>query len=210
MTEPFRSHRGVAAPLLRDNVDTDQIIPAYETQAITMDLGDGLFAGWRYRHGRVENPDFVLNRPEYRSVSILVSGDNFGCGSSREHAVWALTGFGIRVVVARSFADIFYDNACKNGLLPARVSPQDASALAALSAELAPLIAQVNLPARRITVQDRLSVSFAIADSFAEVLLKGTDAVDETLRYASELARFRQADRLARPWIYLDGRSNDG
>ena len=130
----FITHQGIAAPLLRVNIDTDAIIPSREMRRVSKQgLGEGLFAGWRYLDEdpdqRRPRPDFVLNRSEYANASILLSGDNFGCGSSREHAVWALVEYGFRAVIAPSFGSIFYGNAARNGLLPVRLPGESVAAL---------------------------------------------------------------------------------
>ena len=136
--EPFTDLTAVAAPLIRANVDTDAIIPSREMKSVSKSgLADGLFAGWRYREigGRDPDPAFVLNRPEYAGARILLGGENFGCGSSREHAVWALVEFGIRAIVAPSFSPIFYGKCVRNGLLPIRLPAEVIATLAADVAE---------------------------------------------------------------------------
>ena len=121
--KPFTLHTGIAAPLLRDNVDTDQIIPSREMKSVTKTgLGKGLFAGQRYLPNGLPNPDFVLNQADYKAATILLSGKNFGCGSSREHAVWALKEYGFRAVIAESFGEIFYNNCIRNGILCVQMS----------------------------------------------------------------------------------------
>jgi 3-isopropylmalate/(R)-2-methylmalate dehydratase small subunit len=145
--EPFKSHRGIVAVLDRANVDTDAIIPSREMKSVSKSgLAEGLFAGWRYTQigGREPNPDFVLNQPAYAGAQILLAGENFGCGSSREHAVWALLEFGIRAILAPSFSPVFRLNCVRNGLLPVRLPPASIAALAE-SVATAP-------QARRITV----------------------------------------------------------
>ena len=147
MNEKFEQHRGVAAPMVQANIDTDAIIPSREMKRVSKQgLGEGLFAGWRYSEvgGREPNPDFVLNRPEYRGCSILLAGPNFGCGSSREHAVWALKEFGIRAILAPSFGAIFANNCIRNGLLPLVI---DEAVIAAIApwVEADPVVNQLQI-----------------------------------------------------------------
>lgn len=201
---PFTTLTATAAPLLRDNVDTDAIIPSREMRTVTKrGLADGLFAGWRYRTigGRDPDPDFVLNDPARQGASILISGANFGCGSSREHAVWALAEYGIRAVIAASFNPIFRGNCIANGVLPV-VLPQDALE------ELAEIVADPETS--RLTVdlvaQDVRSGTqrwpFAIAADAREALLAGLDPIDQTLNLIGDIRRFVDADRGERPWAY--------
>jgi 3-isopropylmalate/(R)-2-methylmalate dehydratase small subunit len=194
---PFTTLLSVAAPLFRDNVDTDAIIPSREIRSTGKNgLADGLFAPWRYLDpsSRIADPGFVLNQPQFNQAAILLSGANFGCGSSREHAVWALVEWGIRCIVAESFAPIFYANCIRNGVLPV-VLRRD-------------LI--LPLAGRRITVdldaQTVDGVRFEIGGEARAMLLDGLDAIDLTLRHRDPIARWQAQDRLARPWIYLEGR----
>lgn len=198
---------GVAAPLLRANVDTDAIIPSREMKSVSKQgLAEGLFAGWRYTTvgGREPDPGFVLNQPAYAGTSILLAGDNFGCGSSREHAVWALAEYGIRAVVAPSFAPIFHGNCMRNGILPVRL---DAGRIAQLAEAVAPdpqhRTLTVDLRQQRITAPDGLDFPFGIAPEEREMLLEGLDAIDLTLKHGEAIAAFRARDRERRPWIYL-------
>jgi 3-isopropylmalate/(R)-2-methylmalate dehydratase small subunit len=205
--EAFTRLRAVAAPLLRENVDTDAIIPSREIRTIgKTGLADGLFAGWRYRAigGRDPDPQFVLNRPEYAGARILLGGANFGCGSSREHAVWALHEFGFRAILAPSFAPIFRGNCVRNGLLPAQVP--DAT-LALIAAQLAPdphaRPLTVDLEQCSIVDSDGARHAFAIDDESRRTLLEGLDAIDVTLLRRAAIDAFEARDRAARPWIYL-------
>jgi len=186
---------GVPAPLLRDDVDTDAIIPSREINRVSKQgLGQALFAGWRYRAGTREPvPDFVLNRPEYTNAAILLGGTNFGCGSSREHAVWALNDWGIRVVIASGFAPIFRRNCVRNGLLP--VVLNDAARLA----DGAPVT--VDLAAQQVRHGGR-TYGFDIAAPDKAMLLGGLDAIDLTRQLGPKIAAFHARDRAARPWIY--------
>jgi 3-isopropylmalate/(R)-2-methylmalate dehydratase small subunit len=174
--EAFMSVRSAAVPIARNDIDTDQIIPARFLKTVNRaGLGDQLFNDWRYLADGSPNPEFVLNRPEMAGRAILVAGDNFGCGSSREHAPWALTAWGFRAVISSSFADIFRNNALKNGILPIAVSPAELSRVNALiradpAAELT-----VDLEAQEVRLPDGEALHFEI-DSFARrMLLDGTD-----------------------------------
>lgn len=206
---PFVRHTGIAAPLLRRDVDTDAIIPSREIRGISREgLAEGLFAGWRYRYQKGvrsgEEPDFVLNRPGFRQASILLSGANFGCGSSREQAVWALVDFGIRAVVAPSFAGIFRNNCIRNGLLPL---PLPDAALRAITqrVETAPTRHPLHIDLRegRVGFADGRTWHFELPPQDREMLLEGLDPVDLTLRHADALKRYEQADRARRPWAHL-------
>ena len=192
--EPFISHTGRAVPLRRSNVDTDQIIPAvYLKRVSRTGFGDGLFAAWR------EDPGFVLNQPGYAGATILVAGTDFGIGSSREHAVWALADYGFRVVIAPRFGDIFRNNATKAGLLPVRL-PEDAvtalqdAAEADPAAEITVDLAGrwVRCPAATAPGEAGLSMPFEIDDYTRWRLMEGLDDISLTLRSAGEIARFEQ------------------
>ncbi len=149
--DKFTTLTGVAAPLPIDNIDTDMIIPKQYLKTIRRTgLGAGLFSEMRYRDDGSENPDFVLNKPQYRKATILVAGDNFGCGSSREHAPWALLDFGVRCVISTDFADIFYNNCFKNGILPIKVSPEDLAKLMDDAERGANAVLSIDLPAQEI------------------------------------------------------------
>ena len=199
---------GVAAPLLRANVDTDAIIPSREMKSVSKrGLAEGLFAGWRYTAigGRDPNPDFVLNRPEFAGASILISGENFGCGSSREHAVWALLEFGIRAVLAPSFAPIFRMNCVRNGILPVRLPPEVVASLAAsIASDPQARRITVDLMRRIVTAPDGVEHAFEVDPESREMLLEGLDAIDLTLKLRAAIDAFVANDRTARPWIYLD------
>ena len=204
---PFDVLTAVAAPLIRANVDTDAIIPSREMKSVSKQgLADGLFAGWRYTAigGREPDPAFVLNQPAYARTQILLSGENFGCGSSREHAVWALLEYGIRAVIAPSFAPIFHGNCVRNGILPVRL---DAASIDRLAEAIAPAPRErrltVDLVRQRITGPDGLEFGFAIEPEEREMLLEGLDAIDLTLKHREAIEAFRTRDRGQRPWIYL-------
>ncbi|TCR70661.1 3-isopropylmalate dehydratase small subunit [Bosea sp. BK604] len=199
--EPFRLVTGVAASLPMENINTDAIMP---TRWIVnnKDLGEGLFGVWRYRLDGSEQPDFVLNQEPYRQSRILLGGPNFGCGSSREEAVWGLARFGIRCVIAPSFGDIFQENAFKNGLLPL-VLPSDA--MAALSAAMDGSNSReltVDLEDCTIRTPDGTRIAFAIDPARRQFLLDGLDEIDLTLKLSDEFEQFQDRDRRERPWIY--------
>lgn len=202
---PFRRHRGIAAPLVRINIDTDAIIPSREMKRVSKEgLGEGLFANWRYSDvaTREENPDFVLNRGPFREASILLGGVNFGCGSSREHAVWALADFGIRAVVAPSFGSIFYGNCVRNGILPVRL---DEGTIAAMASRLEATPGgelTIDLPGQVLIADDGSEYAFDIDATDKEMLLEGLDQIALTLRHDDAIHAFMARDREARPWIY--------
>ena len=208
--QPFRSVNAVAVPLVRDNVDTDAIIPSREMKTVAKTgLAEGLFAGWRYREigSRDPNPGFVLNRPEYAEAAILLGGENFGCGSSREHAVWALAEYGFRAIVAPSFSPIFYMNCVRNGVLPVRLPAATVATLAEQVAVDPPArrIA-IDLDAQRLTGPDGDGYAFEIEPESKEMLLEGLDAIDLTMKQKAAIDAFLARDRAERPWIYLAGR----
>jgi 3-isopropylmalate/(R)-2-methylmalate dehydratase small subunit len=209
--DKFTVHRGVAAPLLRINIDTDAIIPSREMKHVSKTgLGEGLFAGWRYREpgSREPNPGFVLNQPPYAGTSILLAGLNFGCGSSREHAVWALKEYGIRAIVAPSFGAIFYSNCIRNGLLPVELPEDAVQALADACTGGAELC--VDLAQCRVESPTGAVYCFAIQPALREMLLEGLDPVALTLKLAPQIEAFQAADRQARPWVYLGARPAAG
>ena len=200
--EKFTTLTGVAAPLPIDNVDTDMIIPKQYLKTIKRTgLGKGLFAEMRYRDDGSENPDFVLNKPAHRKATILVAGDNFGCGSSREHAPWALLDFGIRCVVSTDFADIFYNNCFKNGILPVRVSPEDLAKLMDDAERGANATLTVDLEAQEIRGPDGGVVTFDIDPFRKHCLLEGLDDIGLTLVEAQAIAAYEKKAAAARPWI---------
>jgi 3-isopropylmalate/(R)-2-methylmalate dehydratase small subunit len=198
--DKFTVLTGVAAPLRIINVDTDMIIPKQYLKTIKRTgLGTGLFAEMRYLDDGSENPDFVLNRPAYRNAQIVVAGDNFGCGSSREHAPWALLDFGIRCVIATSFADIFYNNCFKNGILPITVSPEDLEKLFDDAERGSNATLTIDLEKQEIRGPDGGTITFDIDAFRKHCLLNGLDDIGLTLEKAPSIDRFEQ--KLAeRPW----------
>lgn len=204
--QPLRRHRGIAAPLLRSNIDTDAIIPSREMKRVSRHgLGDGLFAAWRYTlpGSREEDPSFVLNQPAYRGASILLAGANFGCGSSREHAVWALHEYGFRVLIAPSFGGIFHGNCVRNGILPVELDAATVDRLAAAVADdPATRTLAVDLETLEVTDPDGNTLPFTLNPGHRRMLLEGLDAIGMTLERAAEIDAFEVADRQRRPWIY--------
>jgi len=201
MSETFRRLASVAAPLMRSNVDTDIITPmARLVMAEKGDMQLYAFEPWRFLEDGSENPDFVLNRDAFKSAQILITGPNFGCGSSREGAVWAIRGLGIRCLIGSSFGDIFYNNCFQNGILPA----ETVEYFAALAEDGNGAPFDVDLEEQRITAPDGETYPFEIDAGHRRQLLEGLDDIGLTLERSSEIDAFRAADREARPWIYLD------
>ena len=198
--QPFTTLTGVAAPMHATNVDTDRIIPKNYLKTIKRTgLGIGLFADQRYRDDGSENPDFVLNKPAYRLAEILVAGDNFGCGSSREHAPWALLDFGIRCVISTSFADIFYNNCFKNGILPITVSAEDLDKLFDDAERGANARITVDLANQTIRGPDGGTLHFDIDPFRKECLLNGLDDIGLTLKKAPAIEAY-EAKLAGRAW----------
>jgi 3-isopropylmalate/(R)-2-methylmalate dehydratase small subunit len=199
--EKFTVLNGVAAPLKQINVDTDKIIPKQYLKTIKRTgLGKGLFAEVRYKDDGSENPDFVLNKPAYRQSKILVAGDNFGCGSSREHAPWALLDFGIRCVISTSFADIFYNNCFQNGILPIKVSPDDLDKLFEDAERGANATLTVDLAAQEIRGPDGGVIKFDIDAFRKQCLLNGVDDIGVTLEKKPSIESYEKKHAEKRPW----------
>ena len=206
--QPFSSLIAIAAPLLRENIDTDAIIPSREMTSVSKTgLADGLFAGWRYLgtaiRGRDPDPAFVLNQAAYTRTQILLVGANFGCGSSREHAAWALAEYGIRAIVAPSFNPIFRGNCVRTGILPAVL---EAPVIAALAEAVAPdprsRQIRIDLAAQTVTGPDGAPHTFEIAEEAKQMLLHALDAIDLTLELGPDIDAFIACDRVARGWVY--------
>ncbi len=205
--EPFTTLTAIAAPLTRDNVDTDAIIPSREMQSVSKTgLADGLFAGWRYKPvgSRDPNPDFILNDPRFAPAKILLSGANFGCGSSREHAAWALAEYGFRAVIAASFNPIFRSNCINNGIVPVELPRDDIAQIAASIGDRPDQhLVTVDLQARSVVTAAGDCWSFAIDEEARQMLLGGMDAIELTLTRREAINALRRTDRESRPWIYL-------
>jgi 3-isopropylmalate/(R)-2-methylmalate dehydratase small subunit len=200
--EKFTQLTGVAAPMKITNVDTDMIIPKQYLKTIARTgLGKGLFAEMRYREDGSENPDFVLNKPAYRRAQIIVAEDNFGCGSSREHAPWALLDYGIRCVISTSFADIFYNNCFKNGILPVVVSPGDLEKLMDDADRGSNATLTIDLEAQEIRGPDGGVVKFDVDQHRKHCLLNGLDDIGLTMEKAAAIDAFEKKAAEARPWV---------
>jgi 3-isopropylmalate/(R)-2-methylmalate dehydratase small subunit len=190
---PFRIHTGIVAPLDRPNIDTDQIIPKQFLKRIERTgFGEFLFNDWRYLPNGELDQSFPLNEPKYSDASILVTGKNFGCGSSREHAPWALADYGFRAIIAPSFADIFANNCLKNGLLPVTLKEVDVDTILQLAGENEHYILTVDLERRLVTDSGSFSVFFAIEDFQRRCLLEGLDDVGITLQHEDEIFAFER------------------
>jgi 3-isopropylmalate/(R)-2-methylmalate dehydratase small subunit len=205
--EKFVELNAIAAPLLEINIDTDVIIPSREMKRVSKQgLGEGLFAGRRYTQpgGRDENPEFILNREPYRDAQILLSGSNFGCGSSREHAVWALAEWGIRAIIAPSFGAIFYGNCVRNGILPIQLEDARVKEIAAMvEANPAENRITVDLERRQLIAADGKTEPFEISPADREMLMEGLDAIAVTIKRDDEILAFQARDKITRPWIYF-------
>jgi 3-isopropylmalate/(R)-2-methylmalate dehydratase small subunit len=199
--QKFTTLTGIAAPMPLVNIDTDMIIPKQFLKTIQRSgLGKNLFDEMRYTQDGQEIPDFVLNQPAYRSTEILIAGDNFGCGSSREHAPWALLDFGIRCVISTSFADIFYNNCFKNGILPI-VMPQDVvDVLMADAKKGANARVTIDLPSQTVTTSDGQSFPFEVDQHRKHCLLNGLDDIGLTLEKAAAIDSYEKTLATLRPW----------
>jgi len=199
--DKFTTLTAVAAPMPIINIDTDMIIPKDYLKTIKRTgLGRGLFSEMRYRDDGSENPDFVLNKPAYRNAKIIVAGDNFGCGSSREHAPWALLDFGVRCVISTSFADIFYNNCFKNGILPIKVKPDELEKLMDDASRGSNSMLTIDLEAQTISGPDGGTIRFDINPDLKHRLLNGIDDIGETLQKAPDIGAFEKKLAETRPW----------
>jgi 3-isopropylmalate/(R)-2-methylmalate dehydratase small subunit len=213
--EKFLVHKGLAAPLDRDNVDTDAIIPKQFLKSIhRTGFGANLFDAWRYKDTgepgmdnskRPLNPDFVLNQARYRGASVLVAGKNFGCGSSREHAPWALQQYGFRAVIAPSFADIFFNNSYKNGFLPVVLGEADVRRLIDAINAFPGYELVIDLPAQTVTTPDGRAMGFDITGHRKHCLVNGLDEIGLTLRHADAIRAFEAARRARHPYYFNTG-----
>ncbi len=200
--EKFNKLTAVAAPMPLVNIDTDMIIPKQYLKTIKRaGLGKSLFAEMRYDNDGKEIEDFVLNQPAYRNAEILIAGDNFGCGSSREHAPWALLDFGIRCVVSTSFADIFYNNCFRNGILPIEVTPEELEKLMEDAERGANATISIDLEAQEIRGPDGGVIHFEIDQFNKHCLLTGLDEIGLTLKKENKVAEFEERRKLAQPWL---------
>ena len=200
--EKFTHLSGVAAPLPLVNIDTDMIIPKQFLKTIKRSgLGANLFDEMRFNEDGSEKPDFVLNKPAYRNATILVAGDNFGCGSSREHAPWALLDFGLRCIIAPGFADIFYNNCFKNGILPVRLPPEDVAKLMDDAKRGANATLTVDLEKQEITGPDGGRITFEVDPFRKHCLLNGLDDIGLTMEKSEKIASFEEEQKITQPWL---------
>ena len=200
--QKFDKLEGVAAPMDIINIDTDMIIPKQFLKTIKRSgLGKSLFFEMRYTNDGDENAEFILNKPAYRSAQILVAGDNFGCGSSREHAPWALLDYGIRCVISTSFADIFYNNCFKNGILPIKVTPEQRDALLADAADIENPELKIDLNFQKISRPNGATISFEIDPFRKECLLNGLDDIGLTLEKSEMIRSYEKKRSSSLPWL---------
>jgi len=200
--EKFTKITGIAAPMDLINIDTDMVIPKqYLTTIERTGLGKGLFHEMRYNKDGTENPDFVLNKPAYRKATILVAGDNFGCGSSREHAPWALLDFGFRCIIAPSFADIFYNNCFKNGILPIRLPQKSVDSLMEDANRGANATITINLEEEIITRPDGEKIKFSLDEFKKYCLLNGLDDIGLTMENEDKISSFEKNRLATQPWL---------
>lgn len=203
MMKPFTRVQGIAAPLPKINVDTDAIIAVQHVYTLSKEgLGQYLFHRWRYDQDGAEQPGFVLNRTPFRNASVLVARANFGCGSSREHAVWALADFGIRSIIAPSFASIFYENCIKNGILPVTLDEALVEELLAMLDQHKDPTVTVDLRAYEVVFPDWSAHRFSLDDARRDTLLQGLDPITVAAGHEEAIAAFQSQDRQARPWIW--------
>jgi len=198
-------HKGKAVLMLSDNINTDQIIPSREMKRVSkIGLADGLFANLRYINsasgGRTPDPEFILNKPSAKDASILIAASNFGCGSSREHAVWALHEYGFRIIIASGYGSIFYENCINNGIVPIVL---DQSTIDQLAKQVSTdtLIVTVDLQLCTVEVEN-LVLNFTMNEDKRQMLLEGSNAIDLTLKHKTEINQFLKSDKTARPWAY--------
>lgn len=189
--EPLKEFTGIAAPLDRENVDTDAIVPKQFLKIINKTgFGKFLFYDWRYLDGEKDNPDFVLNQPNYRGAGILLTRKNFGCGSSREHAPWALADYGFRIIISPLFADIFYNNCFKNGILPIQLSEEEVQTLFEKEKAAPNYQISVNLEEKLVYDHEGFRSSFTLDDYRRDMLLKGLDEIGMTIEHAAKIEAF--------------------
>lgn len=207
--DKFKTLHSVAVPMLRDNIDTDAILPVAYMKTIKSDFGKDLFHNLRYKPDGSENPDFILNKPEYRKSQVIVAHNNFGCGSSRETAVWALLGYGIRAVVAESYGDIFYNNSFRMGLLPITLPRKELHQLGeSVEKAQGKSSVLVDLESQTITGPDGTTYQFDIDATRKKILLEGLDGVGLTLLHADAIGEWQKKDRAKRPWVHDIGLVN--
>jgi 3-isopropylmalate/(R)-2-methylmalate dehydratase small subunit len=203
--EAFTVHKGLVASLDRVNVDTDQIIPKQFLKTILRTgLREGLFFDWRRKSDGSPDPDFFINQPRFQRATILLARDNFGCGSSREHAPWALLDHGFRCVMAPSFADIFYNNCCQNGILPVILKAEEVQELFQEVNAKEGYQLTVDLATQTVTTPEGKSVRFDVDSSRKERLLKGLDDIGLTLQHEAEITAYEERRKQEAPWLFAD------
>ena len=210
--QAFTVHKGLVAPMDRENVDTDAIIPKQFLKSIKRSgFGPNAFDEWRYMDvgqpgqdasGRPKNPNFVLNQPRYQGAEVLLTRANFGCGSSREHAPWALLDFGFKAIIAESFADIFFNNCYKNGIVPIVLPANEVEALFQQVEATPGYKLVVDLPSQAVIRPDGYGIPFAIDAFRKECLLNGWDDIGLTLRHAAKIREFEEKRRIEQPWLF--------
>ncbi|MGP1678841.1 MAG: 3-isopropylmalate dehydratase small subunit [Burkholderiales bacterium] len=204
MMEKFTLLKGIAAPLLVPNIDTDRIIRIERCAGVARERqGEYLLETMRFNADGSENAEFILNKPPYRDAKIILAAENFGCGSSRENAVWALMGWGLRCVIAPSFGDIFFGNCFQNGMLPIRLPAATVERLAAgIEADARDALLTVDLERQRIVTAQGEEIAFEVEPLRRRMLQEGLDEIGLTLEHETEIAAFQRRDRSARPWLY--------
>ncbi len=201
--EPYVKHESIAALLDRNNVDTDQIIPKQFLKEVRRTgFGKDLFFDWRYLADGSDNPDFELNNSSYKGARILVTGDNFGCGSSREHAPWAIEDYGINTIISTSYADIFFNNCFKNGILPITVSKQELADLMKEISENPGVKFTVDLEGQNVTTPAGITINFEIDEFRKDALLKGLDDIALTLQHVDKIDTFEEKQKQQLQWLY--------
>ena len=199
---PFSKHTGLVMPMDRVNVDTDQMVPKQFLKALTREgFGKALFYDWRYLPGEKPNPEFVLNKPRYKGASVLLARANFGCGSSREHAPWAILDYGFRVIIAPSYADIFYNNCFKNGILPVTLTDEQVDELFRRVEAKEGYTLTATLETQVVTDDSGLRYSFQIDPFRRECLLNGWDDIGLTLRHEKDISAFEAQRKQSQPWV---------
>ena len=203
----FKELSSIAIPFMRSNVDTDAIIPSREIKGVSKTgLSDGLFANWRYKNVEKREIDssFIFNKKRFTNAEILISGVNFGCGSSREHAVWALKEWGIRSILAISFGSIFFGNCVRNGILPITLSEEVIKEFISIAEDETSLnFFRIDLTTKSIFSPDNAEYNFDIIDSYADMLIEGLDPIGLTLKNKDEIDKFQREDVQKRPWVYI-------
>ena len=203
--QAFTTVSGTVAPLNRANVDTDQIIPKQYLKTIhRTGLKEGLFADWRQQSGGLPDPDFFMNQPRYEHAPILLTRENFGCGSSREHAPWALLDFGIRSILAPSFADIFYNNCFQNGILPVVLAPSAIQTLFDRVTQIHQYEVTIDLPRQLVRLPEGEEFAFTIDPYRKECLLQGLDAIGITLQHEAAISAYEECRSREVPWLFQD------